>query len=150
MEKIQEIQRSLQRGKFAETVSSVQQYILKLNEAQARSNQQVVNIVDSEMNLLLNECLIFGFLKLKEYKNARSLARECIKKLSKSGMFIVSGQNGGQSIESDNVPFALKFMSTISIYSESNSRNKQRALIELYQMLRVTDPYPGNKEGRAN
>lgn len=95
-----------------------------MNVDQTQQNQQSVNLMDSEMNLLLNECLIFGFLKLKEYKNARSLAKECIKKLSKSGMFMVGGQNGEQSAENDNVPFALKFMSTVSIYSESNSRNK--------------------------
>ena len=94
------------------------------------------------MTLLLNELLAFAFLKLKEYKHARALARECIKKLSKSGMFMVGGQGGDRPAETDNVPFPLKFMSAVSLYSESNNRNKSRALVELYQMLRECEVKP--------
>ena len=62
----------MKNGKFADTVQSIQQYILKININLEELN---VNQVDSEMNTLLNTCLVFGFIKLKEYKNARSLSR---------------------------------------------------------------------------
>jgi len=105
---------------------------VKLNADQTEKNQQNISQLDQEMVLLLNELLVFAFLKLKEYKHSRSLAKECMKKLSKSGMFMVGGQSGEQPSENDNVPFPLKFMSAVSLYSESNSRNKSRALVELY------------------
>lgn len=83
------------------------------------------------MNILLNECLIFGFIKLKEFKNARSLAKECQGKLSKQGIFHVSKEDldGG-------IPFPVSFLSSLALYSESNSKNKQSALIELYGLER--------------
>jgi len=84
------------------------------------------------MNTLLNTCLVFGFIKLKEHKNARSLSRQCIQKLQKSSMFGFSRNDDGTQNHEDNIPFALKFMSAISAYLESNSRFKQKALIELY------------------
>jgi len=34
------------------------------------------------------------------------------------------------------VPFALKFMSVCALYSESNSKNKTKVLIELYKLQR--------------
>jgi hypothetical protein len=89
------------------------------------------------MGMLLSELLVFAFLKLKEFKHARSFAKDCIKKLSKSGMF---------GNENDIVPFPLKFISAVSLYCESNSRNKSRALVELYQMLRECDLRPGSQQ----
>ena len=62
-EKIKKVQTYILNGKFAEMVTIVQQYILSLDEEK------------SDMNMLLNICLIFGFIKLKEYKNARSLSK---------------------------------------------------------------------------
>lgn len=62
-EKVPKIQNQILSGKFAEMVSTVQHYILALNDE------------ESEMNMFLNICLIFGFIKLKEYKNARSLSK---------------------------------------------------------------------------
>jgi hypothetical protein len=89
------------------------------------------------MGMLLSELLVFAFLKLKEFKHARSFAKDCIKKLAKSGMF---------GNENDIVPFPLKFISAVSLYCESNSRNKSRALVELYQMLRECDLRPGSQQ----
>ena len=82
--------------------------------------------------MLFNICLIFGFIKLKEFKNARSLSKSCIQKLSKSSIFGFSKNDDGSQNFDDNIPFSLKFMSAISLYLESNSRFKQKTLIELY------------------
>ena len=46
--------------------------------------------------------------------------------MSKQGMFGLG----------DNVPSALKYMSAVAIYCESNSKHKQMALIELYKLQR--------------
>jgi hypothetical protein len=51
-------------------------------------------------------------------------------------MFGFSRNDDGSQNHEDNIPFALKFMSAISAYLESNSRFKQKALIELYQLQR--------------
>lgn len=67
-EKIQEIHRQIKNGKFADMASSIQLYITKINISNEEFNS---NQIDSQMNTLLNTCLVFGFLKLKEYKNAR-------------------------------------------------------------------------------
>ena len=121
-EKIKKVRNYMLNGKFAEMVSSVQQYILALDEE------------ESDMNMLLNICLIFGFIKLKEFKNARQLSKQCIQKLSKSSIFGFSTNDDGSENVDDNIPFSLKFMSAICLYLESNSRFKQKTLIELYQI----------------
>ena len=39
--------------------------------------------------------------------------------------------------EADNIPFAIQFMNSVSLYQESNSRNKLKVLIELYKLQRL-------------
>ena len=70
--------------------------------------------------------MILGFIKIKENKNARQLALECIEKVQKQTLFGLD----------DEVPFALKYMRTVALYSESNSKYRQQALIEHYKLLR--------------
>lgn len=134
---IEQLERFTREGKFNQSVAVIQEHLLKFNsmlEGDQKSLQ--MNVVDSEMNMLLNELLIFNYIKLKEFQNARSMALDCIKKLSKSGMFEVSSSrpSNTSAAEAESVPFGLKFMNALSIYSASNSRNKKNALIELYEL----------------
>ena len=89
------------------------------------------------MITLLNELLVLAFLKLKEPKNAKQISNECIQKLEKRAMF-------GFSNESE-VPFALKFMSVCSLYSESNSKNKTKVIIELYRLQRFYSDFNNSR-----
>ena len=75
IDKIAEIQDYFRNGKFSEAAAEIQMYTLKLDVDQNTNN---ITLVDSEMVTLLIELLVFGFLKLKEYKNARQLSQECI------------------------------------------------------------------------
>ena len=71
--------------------------------------------INNEMNLLLNLFLVLGYFKLKEYKNARAQSQEYIDKLGKSSAF------GAE------IPFTLRYLSTISLYyceKETNTKNK--------------------------
>lgn len=43
------------------------------------------------------------------------------------------------------VPFALKFMNICSLYSESNSKNKTKVLIELYKLQRFYSDFSNNQ-----
>lgn len=135
---IEQLERFTREGKLNQSVAVIQEYLLKFNSMLEGDQKSVqMNIVDSEMNMLLNELLIFNYIKLKEFQNARSMALECIKKLSKSGMFEVNStrqSNSSTAAETESVPFGLKFMNALSIYSASNSRNKKNALIELYEL----------------
>lgn len=146
IDKIIELQVYYKQGKFSESISLIQQYILKLDIDPQASH---TSLVDSEMITLLNELLVLAFLKLKEPKNAKQISHECIQKLEKRAMF-------GFSYDAE-VPFALKFMSVCALYSESNSKNKTKVLIELYRLQRFYGDFNSgqlldveNQEGASN
>lgn len=80
--------------------------------------------------------MILCYIKLKEFKNARALSLENIKKLKEQTIFGLNNDEG--------VPFSLKYMSSVccvSLYLESSSKHrnemkksKNQALIELYKL----------------
>lgn len=126
---IEQLERFTCEGKFNQSVAVIQDHLLKVNSKLENEKKSAkMNVVDSEMNLFLNQLLIFNYIKLKEFNNARSMAQECIKKFQKPSS--VSGEGS----QSDSAPFCLKFMNAVAIYHMSNSRNKKNALIELYQL----------------
>lgn len=110
-------------GKFAETVAVIQQFIVKMDFDRPSA---LANSIESEMLLLLNELLVLAFLKLKEYRNALQIAGECISRLQKTNIF-------GLSADSEVVPFPLKYMSIVALYS-SELKNKNSALIDLCKL----------------
>ena len=63
--------------------------------------------------------LILGFIKLKEFHNARTKSHDLINKLLS---------------EKKEVPFGLEYMFTVARYQDSNARNKNKTLIELYRL----------------
>lgn len=86
----------MREGQFRKVVLGVQDFILRMNVDLEKIKKG--RSLDSEVNLLLSEVLVFAFFKLKEFKNARSLAQECIHKLQKAHIF--AGDH-------DEVPFPL-------------------------------------------
>ena len=82
------------------------------------------------MNVLLNIVMIFLYIKLKEYKNARQLSLENLAKLKEQNIFRFE--------DDDIIPFSLKYMSCISLFLETankkGSEAKNAALIELYKL----------------
>lgn len=69
--KFQRITEYFLKGKFTEATATIQKLIMRIDEADISEPQQDIT---QDLNLLLNQLLIFGFIKLKEYHNARSMS----------------------------------------------------------------------------
>jgi hypothetical protein len=100
-----ELHGMMKSGKFQSIVQSLQNYLTKIS-VDGQDPQQ------ADFTILLTQILIFSLYRIMEYKNARSLAKECINKVHKRKILGLGEGSHGL----DEVPFMLKFIGASALF----------------------------------
>lgn len=122
-----QIKKFIKTANFSRALSLLQNKLM--NDDTSLSEEEVQ---------FFNQCLVYVFLKLKEFHYARVLSEEILQKLKRQGIFSFD--------EQDEIPYPLRYLHACSNYEMKNSRD---ALSQLYGILRDLEKQKSQQKGQV-